>query len=98
MFPWVPVCCADVSLFCTLNVLQGFVSVGEVDTKGKVRKIPVRADIKRALCFPGGSTLMVAHLKKQLPIMQTWEKPQTSLHTVVPDSKPTLHTSYHVTF
>lgn len=85
-------------MFSTLNVLQGFVSIGEVDTKGKVRKIPVRADIKRALCFPGGSTLMVAHLKKQLPIMQTWEKPQTSLHTVVPDSKPTLHTSYHVTF
>lgn len=84
-----PVCCADVSLFCTLNVLQGFVSIGEVDTKGKIRKIPVRADIKRALCFPGGSTLMVAHLKKELPIMQTWEKPQTSLHTVVPDSKPT---------
>ncbi|CAL5094643.1 unnamed protein product [Urochloa decumbens] len=66
---------------------QGFISVGEVDTRGKVRKIPVRADIKRALCFPGGSTLMVAHLKKELPILQTWEKPQTSpLHTVVPDS------------
>ncbi|TKW27631.1 hypothetical protein SEVIR_3G269800v4 [Setaria viridis] len=66
---------------------QGFVSIGEVDTRGKIRKIPVRADIKRALCFPGGSTLMVAHLKKELPILQAWEKPQTSpLHTVVPDS------------
>ncbi|CAN6351201.1 unnamed protein product [Urochloa humidicola] len=66
---------------------QGFISVGEVDTRGKVRKIPVRADIKRALCFPGGSTLMVAHLKKELPILQTWEKTQTSpVHTVVPDS------------
>ncbi|AQK85527.1 N-acetyltransferase [Zea mays] len=65
---------------------RGFVSVGEVNTKGKIRKIPVRADIKRALCFPGGSTLMVAHLNKELPVMQTWEKPQTSLHTVVPDS------------
>uniref|UniRef100_K3Z5U6 BRCT domain-containing protein n=1 Tax=Setaria italica TaxID=4555 RepID=K3Z5U6_SETIT len=66
---------------------QGFVSIGEVDTRGKIRKIPVRADIKRALCFPGGSTLMVAHLKKELPILQAWEKPQTSpLHTVVPDN------------
>ncbi|KXG21877.1 uncharacterized protein LOC8077933 [Sorghum bicolor] len=81
------------SIFCWADKVsegfwlkQGFVSVGEVDTKGKVRKIPVRADIKRTLCFPGGSTLMVAHLKKQLPIMQTWEKPQTTLHTVVPDS------------
>ncbi|KAJ1262645.1 hypothetical protein BS78_09G124800 [Paspalum vaginatum] len=65
---------------------QGFVSVGEVDTRGKVRKIPLRADIKRALCFPGGSTLMVAHLKKELPILRTWETLQTSLHTLVPDS------------
>lgn len=81
------------SIFCWADKVsegfwlkQGFVSVGEVNTKGKIRKIPVRADIKRALCFPGGSTLMVAHLNKELPVMQTWEKPQTSLHTVVPDS------------
>ncbi|KAF8719943.1 hypothetical protein HU200_024709 [Digitaria exilis] len=66
---------------------QGFVSVGEVDTRGKIRKIPVRADIKRALCFPGGSTLMVAHLKKELPILQTLEIPETSpFHAVAPDS------------
>ncbi|WVZ98307.1 hypothetical protein U9M48_043768 [Paspalum notatum var. saurae] len=72
------------TVFCWAD--KGFVSVGEVDTRGKVRKIPLRADIKRALCFPGGSTLMVAHLKKELPILQTWETLQTSLHTVVPDS------------
>ncbi|XP_062179198.1 uncharacterized protein LOC133883829 isoform X2 [Phragmites australis] len=68
---------------------QGFLSVGEVDTKGKIRRIPVRDDIKRALCFPGGSTLMVAHLKKELPTLQkiSWEKPRTSpLYTVAPDS------------
>ncbi|KAF8765805.1 hypothetical protein HU200_008317 [Digitaria exilis] len=68
-------------------LLFGFVSVGEVDTRGKIRKIPVRADIKRALCFPGGSTLMVAHLKKELPILQTLEIPETSpFHAVAPDS------------
>ncbi|XP_022924960.1 uncharacterized protein LOC111432350 isoform X1 [Cucurbita moschata] len=41
---------------------QGFLSIAEVDTKGKARRIPVRADIRRALCFPGGSTLMVSHI------------------------------------
>ncbi|XAR68461.1 hypothetical protein NMG60_11003576 [Bertholletia excelsa] len=43
---------------------QGFVSVGEVDTKGRARRLPIKADIRRALCFPGGSTLMVSHLYK----------------------------------
>ncbi|XP_038881371.1 uncharacterized protein LOC120072912 isoform X2 [Benincasa hispida] len=42
---------------------QGFLSIAEVDTKGKARRIPVRADIRRALCFPGGSTLMVSHIQ-----------------------------------
>jgi len=83
-------CCADLILLYTMNELQSFVSVGEVDTRGKIRKIPVRADIKRALCFPGGSTLMVAHLKKELRILETCDKSQTSpLHTVVLDSKST---------
>uniref|UniRef100_A0ACD5TAA4 Uncharacterized protein n=1 Tax=Avena sativa TaxID=4498 RepID=A0ACD5TAA4_AVESA len=68
---------------------QGFVSVGEVDTKGKIRRIPVRADIKRALCFPGSSTLMVTHLKKVLPSVPKnplGELQTSQLHTVVPDS------------
>lgn len=43
-------------------LLQGFVSIAEVDTKGRARRLPIRADIRRALCFPGGSTLMVSHL------------------------------------
>ncbi|CAO2822266.1 unnamed protein product [Amaranthus hypochondriacus] len=45
---------------------QGFVSIAEVDSKGKAQKLPIRADIRRALCFPGGSTLMVSHLNKNL--------------------------------
>lgn len=44
--------------------LQGFVSIGEVDTKGRGRRLPIKANIRRALCFPGGSTLMVSHLNK----------------------------------
>jgi len=44
--------------------MQGFISIGEVDSKGKARRLPIKADIRRALCFPGGSTLMVAHLNK----------------------------------
>lgn len=47
---------------------QGFVSVGEVNTKGRARKLPIKADIRRALCLPGGSTLMVSHLKTENPV------------------------------
>ena len=46
--------------------MQGFVSIAEVDTKGRARRLPIRADIRRALCFPGGSTLMVSHLSKDI--------------------------------
>lgn len=50
--------------------LQGFVSIAEVDSKGRARrlprKLPIRADIRRALCFPGGSKLMVTHLNENL--------------------------------
>ncbi|KAL6997566.1 hypothetical protein U1Q18_007693 [Sarracenia purpurea var. burkii] len=44
--------------------MQGFASIGEVDSKGRARRLPIKADIRRALCFPGGSTLMVSHLNK----------------------------------
>ncbi|XP_064999914.1 uncharacterized protein LOC135633873 [Musa acuminata AAA Group] len=43
---------------------QGFITIGEVNSKGKVSRLPIRADIRRALSFPGGSMLMVAHVKK----------------------------------
>ncbi|XP_057489616.1 uncharacterized protein LOC130775524 isoform X1 [Actinidia eriantha] len=43
---------------------QGFVSIGDVDTKGRARRLPIKSDIRKALCFPGGSTLMVSHLNK----------------------------------
>ncbi|KAL8254598.1 hypothetical protein R6Q59_032819 [Mikania micrantha] len=60
------------SIFCWADVesevfwlKQGFVPVGKVDDKGRARKLPIKADIRKALCFPGGSTLMVAHLIKE---------------------------------
>nr|XP_027066026.1 uncharacterized protein LOC113691896 [Coffea arabica] len=37
---------------------QGFVVIGEVNTKGRARRLPIKAEIRKALCFPGGSTLM----------------------------------------
>ncbi|KAI8017137.1 hypothetical protein LOK49_LG04G00682 [Camellia lanceoleosa] len=43
---------------------EGFVSIGEVDTKGRVRRLPIKAGVRRALCFPGESTLKVSHLNK----------------------------------
>ncbi|XP_065856702.1 uncharacterized protein [Euphorbia lathyris] len=45
-------------------VKQGFESIAEVDVKGKARRLPIKADIRRALCFPGGSILMVSHLNE----------------------------------
>ena len=36
--------------------------IGEVNTKGRARRLPIKAEIRKALCFPGGSTLMVSHL------------------------------------
>lgn len=36
--------------------------IGEVDKKGRARRLPIKADIRRALCFPGGSTLMASDL------------------------------------
>lgn len=38
-------------------------SLAEVDVKGRTRRLPIKADIRKALCFPGGSTLMISHLK-----------------------------------
>lgn len=72
-----------------MSQLQGFESVGEVDTKGKICRIPVRADIKRALCFPGGSMLMVSHLKDlTAPQKSLLSSQQTyQFHTFAPDSK-----------
>ncbi|KAI9082066.1 hypothetical protein K1719_035991 [Acacia pycnantha] len=44
---------------------QGFMSIAEVDTKGRARRLPIKAGIRKALCFPGGSTLMVCHLRME---------------------------------
>ncbi|KAK6941760.1 GNAT domain, partial [Dillenia turbinata] len=59
------------SIFCWADnesegfwVKQGFVAIADVDTKGRARRLPIKADIRKALCFPGGSTLMVSHLNK----------------------------------
>ncbi|KAK2975284.1 hypothetical protein RJ640_001133, partial [Escallonia rubra] len=43
---------------------QGFVPVGEVNTKGRAQRLPIKANVRKALCFPGGSTLLVSHINK----------------------------------
>ncbi|XP_044468617.1 uncharacterized protein LOC123198097 [Mangifera indica] len=43
---------------------QGFQSIAEVDRKGRARSLPIKADVRKALSFPGGSTLMISHLDK----------------------------------
>ncbi|KAM2242216.1 hypothetical protein ACFX1S_009200 [Malus domestica] len=45
---------------------QGFVPIAEVDAKGRRGRLPIKADIRKALCFPGGSTLMVLHLNQDV--------------------------------
>lgn len=59
--------------------MQGFVSIAEVDSKGRARRLPIKADIRRALCFPGGSTLMVSHLNKEIS-----DNPADSLKLCLP--------------
>ncbi|XP_010544503.1 PREDICTED: uncharacterized protein LOC104817056 isoform X2 [Tarenaya hassleriana] len=44
---------------------QGFISIAEVDKKGKARNLRIKTNIRKALCFPGGSTLMLSHLKRE---------------------------------
>ncbi|KAK7378104.1 hypothetical protein VNO80_03540 [Phaseolus coccineus] len=44
---------------------QGFVEIAQVGTKGRARRLPVKADIQKSLCFLGGSTLMVCHVMKE---------------------------------
>ncbi|VVB03013.1 unnamed protein product [Arabis nemorensis] len=44
---------------------QGFITLAEVDQKGKAKKLHIKSNIRKALCFPGGSTLMVSHLEKE---------------------------------
>ncbi|EEF32294.1 hypothetical protein RCOM_0255070 [Ricinus communis] len=44
----------------------GFQSIAEVDKKGRAGRLPIKADVRRALCFPGGSVLMVSHLGEDI--------------------------------
>ncbi|KAE8716988.1 N-acetyltransferase, putative isoform 2 [Hibiscus syriacus] len=47
---------------------QGFISITEVDERGRACRLPIRDFIRKALCFPGGSTLMVCHLNKDTSV------------------------------
>ncbi|XP_059290728.1 uncharacterized protein LOC132044256 [Lycium ferocissimum] len=40
---------------------QGFSVIGQVDTKCRARRLPMKADIRKALCFPD---LMISHFNK----------------------------------
>ncbi|XP_077218730.1 N-acetyltransferase isoform X2 [Tasmannia lanceolata] len=67
---------------------QGFISIAEVDTKGRAGRLPIKADIRRALCFPGGSTLMVSHLAKEFSIPAISPKQAKSCFPLDPRAKP----------
>lgn len=43
-------------------IKQGFMVIGKVNKKGRASRIPIKAGVRRALCFPGGSTLMASHI------------------------------------
>ncbi|KAK6149101.1 hypothetical protein DH2020_016626 [Rehmannia glutinosa] len=55
---------------------QGFTVIGEVDKKGRARRLPIKAEIRRALCFPGGSTLMVSRLLKDSSLESATKFPE----------------------
>ncbi|KAL1549907.1 hypothetical protein AAHA92_17936 [Salvia divinorum] len=59
-------------------IRQGFTVIGEVAKNGRARKLPIKADIRKALCFPGGSTLMSSHLLKESSFGSA-ERPNLSL-------------------
>ncbi|KAK7244490.1 hypothetical protein RIF29_39313 [Crotalaria pallida] len=50
---------------------QGFIPIAHVGAKGKAQRLPVKADIRKSLCFPGDSTLMVFHLRKEFLVGAT---------------------------
>ncbi|CAM6117928.1 unnamed protein product [Calypogeia fissa] len=41
---------------------QGYVTVAEVDGRGKPWKLPIKADVRRAMSIPGSATLMISYL------------------------------------
>ncbi|CAM6011686.1 unnamed protein product [Sphagnum balticum] len=58
------------TLFCwgdqeseTFWTKQGFLKVAEVDGRGKPHKLPLKAEIRKAMSLPGSATLMVCHLR-----------------------------------
>ncbi|GAA0171031.1 hypothetical protein LIER_25165 [Lithospermum erythrorhizon] len=46
-------------------IKQGFVVIGKVNTKGRANRLPIKTEIRKSLCFPGGSTLMVSHIHEE---------------------------------
>ncbi|KAG2290648.1 hypothetical protein Bca52824_050252 [Brassica carinata] len=58
-------CWADKESEGRFWVKQGFTTLAEVDQKGKAKRLHIKSNIRKALCFPGGSTLMLSHLKKE---------------------------------
>lgn len=52
--------------------------IGEVAKNGRARKLPIKADVRKALSFPGGSYLMSSHLLKDSS-SETAELPNLSL-------------------
>lgn len=41
---------------------HGFVIVAEVDGRGRPWKLPIKADVRRAMSIPGSATLMISYL------------------------------------
>ncbi|KAF9595077.1 hypothetical protein IFM89_036966 [Coptis chinensis] len=66
---------------------KGFETIAEVDGKGKVRRLPIKADIRKALSFPGGSSLMVSHLSENNSIVSN---PSNDLEPNLPEFEGTV--------
>ncbi|GAV72590.1 BRCT domain-containing protein [Cephalotus follicularis] len=66
-------------------IKQGFASIAEVNKKGRAQRLPIKSDIRRALCLPGGSTLMVSYLNKDTSVHPADPPPLVANKSVVPE-------------
>lgn len=57
--------------------VQGFHKIAEVDSKGKPQKLPLKADIRKAMSLPGNAALMVCNIRSPISQLTSMATPIT---------------------
>lgn len=60
-----------------LVFVQGFHKIAEVDSKGKPQKLPLKADIRKAMSLPGNAALMVCNIRSPISQLTSMATPLT---------------------